>query len=82
MTEQEDTLTVEVSIPVTVRVTVGEGGVPAALDLAWSVANGLDAHPLSEEVWASGLDVGLDVPTYAGNAVLLDEGGSLLEELL
>jgi hypothetical protein len=87
MMEQE--YTVEVHVPVTVRVTVKgpidgptlRERVEAALEIGWTVANGLDSHPLPEEVWESGFEVGLDVPTYAGNAVLCDAGGSVLEEL-
>lgn len=87
---EQGTLRVVVSVPVTVTVTVpgpGDGStlrerIDAALEIGWTVANGLDAHPLAPEVWASGLDVGLDVPTYAGNAVLCDDGGSVLEDLL
>ena len=67
---------IEVTVPVTVRVTVGEDGVEAALDTAWSVANSLDTLPVDslEDI------VRIDAPTGVGTALLFDEGGVLLAE--
>jgi len=80
MAEAEDYTLVEVTIPVTVRVPVLDDDIDGALDRAWSVANGFDAHPVGAEDDAAGVTV--HAPTYAGNAVLVDAGGSVLEELL
>jgi hypothetical protein len=80
MAEASDYTLVEVTIPVTVRVPVLDDDIEGALERAWSVANGLDAHPLEHEHEHAGVTV--HAPTYAGNAVLLDAGGSVLEELL
>jgi len=80
MANVEDYLLVEVTVPVTVRVPVLDDDVAGALERAWEVANGLDGLPLEADHLQSGVTV--HAPTYAGNAVLVDAGGSVLEELL
>lgn len=81
MAEAAEYELVEVTVPVTVRVPVtGLEELEDTLERAWRVAGGLEAHPLEhadEHEWG----VTIHAPTHEGAAVLVDAGGSLLEEL-
>jgi hypothetical protein len=69
--------TVEVIVSVSVRVPVGDGSVEYAQGVAEGVAWSLEAHPLE----AGALEAGATLEVREGVAFLLDEGGSVLEDL-